>query len=184
VREVAGVEAHAHHVAGAGGAQLAADRDRRGDPGLGVEGVAQERRRARHRGGVAAERLGVVAPVHHPRVGVGAAHRHAVELAGQHVGGGADAADPRRPRSRSRPPSRPWARRSPSSITGSPPAAATTRAALVAIKVEKFTSDKSGVSTSCAHRIGARTRISGSCANTSAPSGTTSTVPVKRWPRR
>ena len=28
------------------------------------------------------------------------------------------------------------------------------------------------------HRIGARTRTSGSCANTSAPSGTTSTAPM------
>ena len=48
------------------------------------------------------------------------------------------------------PPSRPWARRRPSSITGSAPAAATTRLALVAMSVEKLTTASIGVSRSWA----------------------------------
>ncbi len=81
------------------------------------------------------------------------------------------------------PPSSPCARRKPSSSTGAPFAAWHTRAALVAINVWKLTSVSSAVSTSCACRIDPRMRTIGSCANTTEPSGTASTVHVKRSAR-
>ena len=89
----------------------------------------------------------------------------------------------RRPRGRrERPPSMPWARRRPKSITASPRAARQTRAALVAIRVWKLTMLSSAVSTSCAWRIGPRTRTSGSWGKTTVPSGTASTS--QREPQR
>ena len=76
--------------------------------------------------------------------------------------------------------SAPWARRPPNSITARPPAASTTRAALLAIMVWNRTVDSSAVSTSWASASGAVTRTSGSPAKTGTPSSTAQTSPVNR----
>ena len=75
------------------------------------------------------------------------------------------------------PASGPWARRRPNSITVPPSAACTTRLALVAISVWWLMMFSSAVSTSCASKMGAVTRISGSPGNTMVPSGTAYTSP-------
>ena len=146
-----------------------------------VVGVDEEHAVVGHRLGVRAERLELVAVEHHPAVRVRAAHRDAEQLAGEHVRRRRAAADVRRARLAESPPSMPCARRRPNSSTGvarAPPG--TTRAALVAISVWKLTMSSSAVSRSCACRIGPRTRSSGSCGNTSVPSGTASTSQVNR----
>src|SRR5712671_4454786 len=78
------------------------------------------------------------------------------------------------------PPSKPCARRRPNSSTGSPRAARTTRAALVAMRDWKLITLSSGVSMSCAWTMGPVTRTIGSSGNTTVPSGTASTSQVSR----
>ena len=104
-------------------AQLVADRDRVAHAVERVVGVDQERAVAGQRLGVGAKRGELVAVEHHPAVRVGAAHRDAEQLAGEHVRGRGAAADVRRARRRTSPPSMPCARRRPNSSTGAPRAA-------------------------------------------------------------
>ena len=63
---------------------------------------------------------------------------------------------------------------------GRPCAACTMRAALLAMLVWNVMVASSAVSTSCASSAGAVTRRIGSCANTTSPSATAQTSPVKR----
>ena len=82
--------------------------------------------------------------------------------------------------------STPWSRRAEKSITrfpaptSPPPAASTTRAALVAIVVWKLIWLSSSVSSSCASTRGPVTRTNGSPANTTVPSGIAAISPLKR----
>ena len=85
-----------------------------------VVGVDEEDAVVGHRLGVRRERLGSSSKRHDPAVGVGAPHRDAEQLAGEHVRGRRAAADVGGARSRRAPPSIPCARRSPNSSTGSP----------------------------------------------------------------
>jgi hypothetical protein len=84
----------------------------------------------------------------------------------------------------------PWSRRGEKSITRSPwpgsppPAASTTRAALVATIVWKLTWFSSRVSSSCASIRGPTTCTSGSLAKQRVPSGIAITSPLKRNPAR
>ena len=77
-------------------------------------------------------------------------------------------------------PSNPCARRSPNSSTGSPRAAITTRAALVATSDWKLIALSTADSTSWHCRMGPATRSIGSSGNTTVPSGTASTSQEKR----
>lgn len=74
----------------------------------------------------------------------------------------------------------PWVRRNAKSTSWASPAASRQRAALLAIVVWNVTMLSTPVSTSCASAIGAVTSSSGSSANTTRPSGTAHTSPVKR----
>ena len=84
----------------------------------------------------------------------------------------------------SAPASAPWARRAPSSNTGRPAAARTTRDARLATDVWNNTVDSSAVSTICPSMRGAVTRSSGSFGKTGSPSATAQTSPLKRNPGR
>ena len=83
-----------------------------------------------------------------------------------------------------RPPSGPWARRRPNSITSAPAAAWQIRAALVATSVWKLRVLSNSVSTSWVSASVPVTVSSGSLANTRVPSGGATTVPRKRKSRR
>ena len=82
-------------------------------------------------------------------------------------------------RAASSPASAPWARRKPKSTTWRPAAACTIRAALVATAVWNAVWFRSRLSAIWQTIRGPSTRISGSPANTTVPSGTASTSPVK-----
>ena len=144
-----------------------------------VVGIDQEDAIVGHRLGVGAKRLQFVVETHDPTMGVGAFDGDAEEPAGQHVGGGVAAADVCGPAGRQRAVD-PWARRRPNSSTGSPRAAITTRAALVATSVWKLMMFSSADSSSCACSSGPLTRSSGSCGKTTVPSGMASTSQVNR----
>ena len=81
------------------------------------------------------------------------------------------------------PPSGPWARRRPNSATPLPAAACATRAALVAMRVWKFTPLSMQVSSSWHCMRGPVTRSSGSRGKTTVPSGTASMSTSSSMPR-
>ena len=116
-------------------------------------------------------------------MGVGAADRDAEEPAGQHVARWRRSRRGRPPGWPPSAPSMPWARRSPNSSTGSPRAASTTRAALVATSVWKLMRFSSArLQQLRLEQRAASPAASGSCGKTSVPSGTASTSQVSAQP--